>query len=129
METRKTACIAAAAFVGLGLVSAATSAGAKPREVVVSAKRIDPELQRRVSYSDLNLAFRSDQRTFSSRIRHTADELCFDLNGNENNFRCTKDAVRSTDDQVAAAIDRAKRRMAGLPVGPAVAISMVIGAR
>ncbi len=63
------------------------------------------------------------------RIWRTASNLCFDLNGFDGQFGCTSDAIHSTDDQVAAAIQRAKLQMAGLPVGPAVAISMVIGAR
>jgi UrcA family protein len=128
MDSRKITCITAAGFVGLGLVSAATSAAAKPRDVVVTAQRTDPELQRKVSYRDLNMAFSSDQKILNSRIRHVADDLCFDLNGVDD-YRCTKRAVRSTDDQVAAVIDRAQRQLAGLPVGPAVAISIVVGAR
>ena len=39
----------------------------------------------------------------------------------------TAGAIRSTANQVAQAIDRAKRQLAGLSVGPPVAIEMVIG--
>lgn len=129
MSTRNIACIAAAAFVGLGLTASATEAWSKPRgsDVVVKGKRIDPALQRTVSYTDLNLAFRQDQQRLRGRIWKTADQLCFDLNGNNSLLDCTADAVGSTRSQVSAAIDRAKRQMAGEPVGPAVAISMVIG--
>ena len=130
MDTRKTACILAASFIGLGLTASATHAFAKPpREAVVEAPRIDRVTQRVVSYRDLNLAFRADQKKLGSRIWRTASSLCFELNGYDGHMTCTGDAVHSTDDQVAAAIERAKLRMAGLPVGPAVAISMVIGAR
>ena len=130
MESRKVACLIAAGFLGFGLVSAATQAGAAPQpDVTVKGKSIDPETQRTVYYGDLNLAFRSDQKVLDRRIWRTASSLCFDLNGFHGSAGCARDAVDSTDDQVAAAIDRAKRRMAGLPAGPAVAISMVIGAR
>jgi UrcA family protein len=129
MDSRKLACFFAAGFIGVGLVSAATSASAKPREVVVVGKRVDPELQRRVSYADLNLALRPDQKVLNGRIFTTAGQLCWDVNGFDADQDCTYNAVRSTDDQVAAAIDRAQQKMAGLPVGPAVAISMAIGAR
>jgi hypothetical protein len=129
MDSRKLACIFAAGFVGVGLVSAATSALAKPREVVVVGKRIDPELQRPVSYADLNRALRPHRKVFDGRITTTASQLCWDVNGFDADQDCTDGAVGSTDDQVAAAIDGAQREMAGLPVGPAVAISMVIGAR
>jgi UrcA family protein len=82
-----------------------------------------------VSYADLNLAFRSGQRVLASRIYRTASSLCWDLNGPYSGESCAYDAVRSTDKQVAQAIERAKRQMAGLPVGPAIAISMVVGGR
>jgi UrcA family protein len=120
----------AAGFIGIGLTASATHAFAQPPQgVVVEGKRIDPELQRRVSYADLNLAQKTDQRTLRGRIFRTAGDLCFDLNGYDNYDSCRSDAVHSTDDQFAAAVARAQRQMAGLPVGPAVAISMVIGSR
>jgi UrcA family protein len=129
MNNRSIACLIAASFVGVGLVGAATQAGAAPTDVVVKGKSIDPETQRSVYYGDLNLAVRPDQRTLNRRIWGTASSLCFDLNGVDAIGVCTRDAVHSADDQVAAAIDRARLRMAGKPVGPAIAISIVIGAR
>ncbi len=112
--------------MSLTLTAGATNAFAGPRDVVVQGTRIDPELQRTVSYRDLNLAELFGQKTLKGRIYRTASSLCFDLNGPYSGD-CARGAVRSTDDQVAQAIDRAKRQMAGLPVGPAIAISMVIG--
>lgn len=128
MDSRDIACAVAAVVVGTGLIGAATSsAAAPPREATVVGK-VDQRLQRTVSFADLNLAFRPDRRVLHSRIVRTADDLCFDLNG-YNDRGCLEYAVDSTDGQVAAAIDRAKRQMAGLPVKPAVAISMIIGSR
>jgi UrcA family protein len=130
MDSRKIACMAAAGFIGVSLTASATHAFAKPpREATVEAPRFDPVTQRAVSYKDLNLALRADQKTLNGRIWRTAGNLCFDLNGFEGQSGCTRDAVHSTDGQVAIAIQRAKLQMAGLPVGPAVAISMVVGAR
>lgn len=129
MDTRKIACIVAAGFIGVGLTASATHAFAQPPDAVVKGERLDPETQRVVSYKDLNLAFRPDQKTLDGRIYKTANDLCFDLNGLDGLSGCRDDAVHSTDDQVARAIERAKRQMAGLPAGPAVAISMVIGSR
>ena len=128
MDNRKIACGVAAVFLGVALAASSTNAFAKA-PIVVVAPRADSELQRTVSYADLNLAARPDQRVLSRRIQTTADNLCFDLNGNNQLSECIRYAVHSTDDQVAAAIDRAERQMAGLPVGPAIAISMVIGAQ
>lgn len=126
MDNRKFACMVAAAFLGVTLTAGATNALAGPRDVVVEGKRIDPHLQRTVSYRDLNLAERPGQKILKGRIHRTASNLCFDLNGMFT-ADCTWNAVRSTDDQVAQAIDRAKRQSAGLSVGPPVAIAMVIG--
>ena len=126
MKNRKFACLVAACFLSVTLTASATGAFAKPPEILVKAP-IDPELQRTVSYRDLNLAERSDQKTLNHRIYRTASNLCFDLNGSDVSRVCTRDAVNSTDDQVAQAIDRAERQLAGLAVGPAVAVSMVIG--
>jgi len=119
----------AAGFLGITLTAGATNAFAGPRDVLVQGTRIDPELQRTVSYRDLNLAERFGQKTLKGRIYRTASGLCLDLNGLYSHETCTHGAIRSTDDQVAQAIDRAKRQMAGLSVGPPIAISMVIGVR
>ena len=130
MDSRKLACMAAAAFIGVGLTAAVT-ADAKPRDIVVEGSKFDPGTQRRVSYADLNLAFRPQQKVLMRRISSTAHNLCGDLGYSYPSERwdCTSDAVHSTDGQVAAAIERANLKMAGKPVGPAIAISMVVGSR
>ena len=130
MDSRKLACVLAAGFLSVTFVGVATNASAKPRDVVIVAQKIDPELQRRVSYRDLNLSVRPDQKILNRRIWLTATDLCLDLNADAGDIgSCTSFAIHSTDDQVTAAIDRAQRKMAGLPVGPAVAISMAMSAR
>jgi UrcA family protein len=130
MESRSLACVIAATIIGTGLTTAATQSSAKngPKPVVVEGNRVDPSLQRRVSYADLDLAIRPNQRILRSRIYRTANDLCYDLSGYDFQRACSGKAVHSTDDQVASAIERAQRKMAGLPVGPAVAISILIGA-
>jgi UrcA family protein len=127
---RTIACHVAAVFVATLLVTAAVtpSFGNPPERIVVERQRIDPELQRTVSYEDLNLAYEPDQNRLKGRIRKTANELCFDLNGTED-AGCYFFAVKSTRGQVADAIMRAKARLAGLPAGPDVAITMVISGR
>jgi UrcA family protein len=124
MDNRNIACAIAALVVGAGLIGAATASAAPPREATVVAK-VDSSLQRTVSYADLNLAFRPAQQVLKTRIATTANDLCFDLNG-YNDWSCSSFAIRSTKDQVAAAIDRAKLQMAGSPVGPSIAITMAI---
>ena len=114
----------------IAVTTGATYALARPPapDVSVLGHRIDPDTQRVVSYADLNLALMPDQKTLHRRIRHTAYSLCLYLNGVDFSHRCEDGAVRSTRDQVAAAIGRAKLEMAGLAGGPAVAISMVVAA-
>lgn len=129
MDKRKLSCVAAAGFIGIMLVAATTSTPvfAGQRDVVVTAERIDPALQRRVAYRDLNLAFPAAQKTLKGRISRTASSLCFEINdGNDEFGECKSYAIRGTRPQVAAAIERAKMRMAGKEVAPDIAISMVI---
>ncbi len=125
MEGRKFACLVAAGFLGLGLTVAATGAYAKPRVVVVQA--VDPELQRRVSYADLNLALKPQQKVLRGRIYRTAGNLCSDLNGSADAGGCRTFAVASTRGQVKRAIERAELKIAGHAVGPPIAIAMVLG--
>ena len=128
MNNRKLACIVAGGFLGVTLTASATHAIAGGRDVVVEGTRIQPEYQRVVSYADLNIAERAGQKVLKGRIYRTASSLCFELNGLYDGD-CTSKAVHSTDDQVAEAINRAQRQMAGLVVQPDFAISMVIGVR
>lgn len=128
MDSRKIACGVAAVFIGTALAASSTQAFAQTRDpLIVSAPKFDAETQRRVSYADLNLASRPAQRVLQRRIFHTSGDLCMELNGAFQFETCRYDAIRSTDSQVAAAIERARRQMAGLPVGPAVTIAIAVG--
>ena len=126
MQKQKVACMTAAGFLGILLVTAtATPAFSQSRGVVVEAPRVDPALQRKVPYHDLNLAQSRDQKLLRNRIYQTAQSLCFDINLVREET-CPSSAVRSTSGQVKAAIQRAELRMAGKPAGPDVAITMAI---
>lgn len=126
MGNSKLACLIAAGLVGVGVSAVATGAEASPRDVTVTAT--DPTLQRRVSYADLNLAMKPDQRVLRHRISYTANDLCFAINEYDDRS-CRNFAIDSTRDQVKRAIARAEQKMAGIAVGPPIAISMVIGIR
>lgn len=128
MATRKIASLSAALFLGLAVTAAATDADAKPRPGDITVTGIDPALQRKVSYADLNLAVKAGRRALHYRISYTAGELCLDINGWDDGS-CRRFAIDSTREQVARAFARADRQMAGLAVGPPVVISMVIGVR
>jgi len=126
IHKRKLASMAAAGFLGILLTTATPSpAFSQSRGVVVEAPRVDPALQRKVYYHDLNLAQSRDQRLLRNRIYQTAQSLCFDINLVREGD-CPSSAVQSTSGQVKAAIGRAELRMAGLPAGPDVAITMAI---
>jgi UrcA family protein len=128
MQQRTLPCLIAAGFLTgmLGISATQAAAGPRLKDVIIEGKKLDPDSQRVVSYADLNLAARADQRKLDHRIFRTASDLCFYMNGVQDD-QCTDFAVHSTDDQVAAAITRARLQMAGLPVGPAIQISMAIG--
>ena len=128
MFTRKASCLLGAGLVGLCLTAASAGANAKPRMGEVTVTATDPALQRKVSYADLNLAVKSGRRALHYRISYTARDLCLDINGWDDGT-CQKFAINSTVDQVKLAIARAERQMAGLAVGPPIAISMVIAIR
>ena len=76
MDTRKSLSMVAAVIVGAGLVGAAAAEASPRKHVIVKATRLDPNLQRTVSYRDLNLASLPDQKVLRGRIRHTAGNLC-----------------------------------------------------
>ena len=129
MNGRNVACLFASGLLGSLLFAATATPAIGPRqEVVIEAPRVDPALQRRVTYGDLNLAFAKDQKTLRRRISHTADDLCYELNGIDGSRECFTFAIRSTKDQVKAAIVRAEMRMAGRVTGPDVAITMALSA-
>lgn len=125
IHKQKVVCMTAAGFLGILLTTAAVSPAFGQSRVVIEAPRIDPTLQRRVYYGDLNLATSRHQRVLKNRIFVTAKELCFDVNLVKEET-CPTNAVRSTTGQVAAAIERAELRMAGRRAGPDVAITMAI---
>jgi len=125
MQKQKVACMTAAGFLGILLVTATATPAFSQSRVVVEAPRVDPALQRKVFYHDLNLAQSRDQRLLRNRIYQTAQSLCFDINLVREET-CPSNAVRSTSGQVKAAIQRAELRMAGKPAGPDDAITMAI---
>ncbi len=125
IHKRKLVCMTAAGFLGILLTTATVSPAFGQSRVVIEAPRIDPTLQRRVYYGDLNLATSRHQRVLKNRIFVTAKKLCFDVNLVKEES-CPTNAVRSTTGQVAAAIERAELRMAGQRAGPDVAITMAI---
>ena len=126
MDSQKLACIFAA--VSMALLGAATSASASQRDVFVTGKKSDTELQRLVSYADLDLARTIDRQVLGRRIAHTAWNICSDLDAADRLGACANEAIASTDEQLAAAIARAGRQIAGLPAGPAVAIAITANA-
>ncbi len=127
MDVRRIACCGAAGFIGVLLVTATASYAYEgprnsPQELVVQGHRLQP-YERAVSYADLNLAYRPAQRVLHGRIVRAADDVCWSLNTALASVdECSRDAVNNTRPQVNAAIQRAKLRMAGVPIPPDVAV-------
>jgi UrcA family protein len=115
----------AASFIGVALTTSSTHAFAQPPvRVIVEGQRVHAE---RISYADLNLARSGDQAALHSRIYTAATHVCRDFNGAADLQICRRGAINNADDQFEAAVARAEQQMAGLPVGPAIAISVVAG--
>jgi len=75
----------------------------------------DRQPRMRVSFADLNLSTPEGQRTLDRRIRRAISEICgradpHDLTAQTFERRCRRDARRSTEVQVARAIDTAQQR-------------------
>ena len=77
MDSQKLACILAAA--SMTLLGAATSASAAERDMFVTGKKSDTEVQRLVSSADLDLGRTVDRQVLGRRIAHTAWNICSDL--------------------------------------------------
>ncbi len=86
-----------------------------------------------MTYVDLNLANRPDQKQLRLRIHNAANDICGPALGYEihddQQENCVSEAVYGTHPQVRKAINRAQMQMAGYPVGPAIAISIAVNAR
>lgn len=127
MNIRKVACAAAAGFITVMAFGAATQpAHARShREVVVTAA--DPALVRRVSYSDLNLRMRPDQRQLDHRVDAAADDICTSVNETWNSQHdCFNFATQGAKPQIRRAIERAELIAEGKPGGSPVVISLSI---
>lgn len=127
MEILRAASTAAAGFISVMVVGVATHpADAKThRDVVVTA--VDPVLVRRVTYGDLNLRMRPDQRQLSRRVYEAADDICNSVNKKkENQLECFAFAMQGARPQVRRAIKRAELIAEGKPVGPPLVISLSI---
>jgi len=75
----------------------------------------DRQPRMRVSFADLNLSTPEGQRSLDRRIRRAISDICGradgrDLPARAFEMRCRRDARRSTEVQVARAIDTAQQR-------------------
>lgn len=102
--------------------------GQPPNEpVVVHGQLIDPELQRRVPYGDLNLASKPGQQRLMWRVDAAVDDLCDasvdnrPLSMEMQSRACSKFAWASAKPQIRTAIDLA---LAGDPRKVAINISL-----
>ncbi|MFL6733339.1 MAG: UrcA family protein [Sphingomicrobium sp.] len=136
MDARKTACLAASACVGILLVSVAAgpALGVPTSSPEIVVKPSADYARKWVSYSDLSLVNRADQRTLRTRISAAADEVCGPALGysrfhDEPQQYCVFDAVDAARPQLAKAIERAKLQATGIAVGPPVAITIIAGGR
>jgi UrcA family protein len=129
MNNRHFSCVATAGFLGIFQIALTPNpafSNPRPGDVVVTGARLKPVTMRHVSYDDLNLAQRTDQKQLRGRIHYAADDLCgpalgYEIRDHQQRL-CVERAETGTHLQVYRAIKRAKLQLAGQAVGPAVAI-------
>lgn len=125
---RKTAAVLSGVTASL-LVAFPASAG-QEKPVVVFAEPPENVRTERVSYADLDLAQRSDQRTLNYRVASAVKRVCLFEDGRSGlqlrgYYSCANGALEDAAPQIAQAIDRAEQiAMTGKSSVAAVAITI-----
>lgn len=120
--------VAVLSGVTASLTVAAPANAAQERPVVVYAEPEENVRTERVSYADLNLAERGDERKLRLRVAGAVQRVCLFEDGKPglqvgNYYRCASGAKASANDQIAQAIARAREiALNGYSAIPAVAI-------
>ena len=103
------------ASILLTLAAGLAAPGATKRPIVVTGPSTDV-ITRDVSYRDLNLASRRDERRFTIRVSETVNEVCDSLSPTGRvhiQTVCRTEAWRGVRPQIAQAVRRARQQMAG----------------
>lgn len=131
MLTRNIAVTAAVlSGVTASLAFAAPSFAAQDKPVVVYAEPQEGLRTERVSYADLNLAERRDQRRLNLRVTGAVQRVCLFENSRKGlqdrgYYRCADDAWEGANPQIAQAVARATEiALTGHSAIPATAIAI-----
>lgn len=129
---RKTAAVLSG--VTASLLAAFPASAGQDKPVVVLAEPQENMRTERVSYADLDLAQRADQRTLNYRVANAVKRVCLfedsraglQLGGY---YSCANGALEGAEPQIAQAIDRAEQiAMTGQSSIAAAAITINIPA-
>jgi UrcA family protein len=118
----------------LTIVSPAVAAG-QDRPVVVYAEPQEGLRTERVTYADLNLAERRDEKLLRLRVAGAVKRVCLFENGrsglqDSGYTRCSDEAWDGANPQIAQAVTRAREiALTGHSVLPAIAIAIRVAAR
>jgi UrcA family protein len=136
MLTRFSAMTAAVmSGVTASLALAAPSIAAQEKPVVVYAEPQEGVRTERVSYADLNLAERRDQRKLNVRVAGAIQRVCLFENGRtglqvRGYYRCADSAWDDANPQIAQAVARAREiALTGHSSIPATAIAIRVAGR
>ena len=131
MLTRNIAVTAAVlSGVTASLAFAAPSFAAQDKPVVVYAEPQEGLRTERVSYADLNLAERRDQRRLNLRVTGAVQRVCLFENSRKGlqdrgYYRCADDAWEGANPRIAQAVARATEiALTGHSAIPATAIAI-----
>ena len=121
--------------VTASLAFAAPSSAAQNKPVVVYAGPQEGVRTERVTYADLNLAERSDQRRLKVRVAGAVKRVCLYEDGrsglqDRGYYGCADDARDGADPQIAQAVARAREiALTGQSSIPLTAITIRVAGR
>lgn len=104
--------LAGTATLALVCVTLAAGAAAQNRSATVTAPSGD-QMTERVSYRDLNLAIKADEKTLFRRVGGAVHRICYRINGgvsatSEEHMSCSSDAWAGARPQIRTAVRRAQ---------------------
>ena len=117
------------------LISSAAFAAGQDKPVVVKAEPLENTRTEHVSYADLDLSQRKDEKKLNLRVAGAVKRVCLfenARNGLQDNgyYSCADDALGQARPQIAQAVERAKQlAMTGTTSIAATAISINVSAQ
>lgn len=135
MLNRFNTTVAVLSGVAASLAFAVPASAGQDNPVIVKAEPIEGLHSERVTYADLNLAERRDERRLKLRVAGAVQRVCLFEHGrsglqDSGYTRCSGEAWDGANPQIAQAVARAREiALTGYSAIPATAITIRVAAR